>query len=351
MSIMKSYGIQSHVFGQGSPAETYDALLRLGEATVRDGFEAGLWLAQHHFASAAGVVSSPLVALAYLGARVPDLTLGTAVVALSLENPIRLAEDLSTLRTVAGRPVNVGLGSGNPGMLYEAFGIGEDDRRGLFERNLAKLRQLLRGESVIAGRQAMLSPYPAADLDQSLYRATWDAGRAAETAAAGLGLLLSFTRAGATEADAAKDSCQLHLPLIDAYEAAVPAGSARRVAIARSVYVTEDETERLKALQNAAAVFKRLKPGGEAITIEQWLADQNQTLAGYAEFAGLLVGPPDYIRGKLLADPVFARADTVLFQTMPLVNEYERTIESNHRLAREVLVGELGPGPRLVPTA
>jgi alkanesulfonate monooxygenase SsuD/methylene tetrahydromethanopterin reductase-like flavin-dependent oxidoreductase (luciferase family) len=351
MTAGKSYGIQSHVFVQGSPTETYGALLRLGEATVRDGFEAGLWLAQHHFAAATGLVSSPLVALAYLGARVPDLALGTAVVTLPLENPIRLAEDLSTLRTAVGRPIHLGLGSGNPGILYDAFGIGEDDRRDIFSRNLAKLRQLLRGESVIPGQKAALSPFPAADLDQSLYRATWDAKRAAEAAAADLGLLLSFTRAGATEKDAGKDSYQLHLPLIDAYEAAVPPGAAGRVAIARSVYVTDDEAERLGALQNAAALFSRLRPASDTRTFEQWLEAQNMTLAGYAEFQGLLVGPPGYIRDKLLADPVFARADTVLFQTMPLANEYERTIESNHRLAREVLVGELAPGPGLVPAA
>lgn len=333
------YGVLSHCQSEGNqaPEATYRAIIELASAAERDGFEE-FWIAQHHFSSGSGVVPSPLVVLAHVGALASTLTLGTAVIALPFEDPIRLAEDLATLRTLLGRPIHVGLSSGNPTARFEVFGIAAEERHEVFNSKFEQLRSLLAGRSVLPGEEVSLSPAPQ-DLGQELYRATSSPVSAAQTAAEGLGLLLSFSRAGAT-ADDDRNIVEIQSDLISAYDSALPPSAPGRLATARAVFVTDDEVERQGAYEHALALLRRYRQVGPTQASDPTIS-RGATVQDQAEFWGLVAGPSAYVQERLLADPVVQRADLVLFQTMPLVDEFERTIESNRRLAEEVLVGPL----------
>jgi alkanesulfonate monooxygenase SsuD/methylene tetrahydromethanopterin reductase-like flavin-dependent oxidoreductase (luciferase family) len=60
------------------------------------GFDS-VWLAEHHFHSFGGFLSSPPVIGAAIAQRTAKIRIGTAVTLLPYHNPLRIAEDYATL--------------------------------------------------------------------------------------------------------------------------------------------------------------------------------------------------------------------------------------------------------------
>jgi alkanesulfonate monooxygenase SsuD/methylene tetrahydromethanopterin reductase-like flavin-dependent oxidoreductase (luciferase family) len=133
-----------------SPADqaarrTYDELIESIVAAEEIGYDS-VWIGQHHFSPEDGGVPSPLVVLAAAAARTTRIQLGTAVVALPFEHPIRLAEDLSVLDEISGGRVQVGLGGARGDLqAFNTFGVDFLARHELFDRNLEILHNLLEG--------------------------------------------------------------------------------------------------------------------------------------------------------------------------------------------------------------
>ncbi|WP_445169069.1 LLM class flavin-dependent oxidoreductase [Mycolicibacterium sp. Dal123E01] len=133
-----------------SPADrparrTYDELIESIVAAEELGYDS-VWIGQHHFSPEDGGVPSPLVVLAAAAARTKRIQLGTAVVALPFEHPIRLAEDLSVLDEISGGRVQVGLGGARGDLqAFNTFGVDFSARHELFDRNLEILHLLLEG--------------------------------------------------------------------------------------------------------------------------------------------------------------------------------------------------------------
>ena len=86
--------------------------------------------------------------LAAAAARTKRIQLGTAVVALPFEHPIRLAEDLAVLDEISGGRVQIGLGGARGDLqAFNTFGVDFSARHELFDRNLEILHHLLEGRS------------------------------------------------------------------------------------------------------------------------------------------------------------------------------------------------------------
>ena len=82
-----------------------------------------VWLAESHFNADRSVLSSPLILASAIAARTRRMTVGTAVHVLPLGNPLRIAEETSTLDHVSGGRFEFGVGrSGLPGS-YEGYNI------------------------------------------------------------------------------------------------------------------------------------------------------------------------------------------------------------------------------------
>jgi alkanesulfonate monooxygenase SsuD/methylene tetrahydromethanopterin reductase-like flavin-dependent oxidoreductase (luciferase family) len=67
------------------------------------------WVAQHHFIAEEGGLPSPFVFLAQLAARTSRIRLGTGVVTLPLEDPVRVAEDAAVLDLLCDGRLEIGL--------------------------------------------------------------------------------------------------------------------------------------------------------------------------------------------------------------------------------------------------
>ena len=82
------------------------------------------WAAQAHF-NAIGSPSS-LSVLSAASQRTQHIRLGTAVITLAFEDPIRLAETASVVNTLTHNRLELGVGKGNPrgrsSAAYRAFG-------------------------------------------------------------------------------------------------------------------------------------------------------------------------------------------------------------------------------------
>ncbi|CAJ1580028.1 LLM class flavin-dependent oxidoreductase [[Mycobacterium] wendilense] len=135
-----------------SPADrpakiTYAELVDAIVAAEEIGYDS-VWIGQHHFSPEDGSVPSPLVLLATAAARTTRIDLGTAVIALPFEHPIRLAEDLAVLDEISGGRLQVGLGGARGDLqAFNTFGIDFSARHEFFDRNLEILQSLLERRS------------------------------------------------------------------------------------------------------------------------------------------------------------------------------------------------------------
>src|SRR4051812_10542301 len=91
---------------------------RAGHQTAPQGLELGeepgvdsAWVRHRHLQSG---ISSPVAVLAAATQRPRRIALGTAVIPLGWENPLRLAEDLATVDVLSGGRLNPGVSVGPP---------------------------------------------------------------------------------------------------------------------------------------------------------------------------------------------------------------------------------------------
>lgn len=121
------------------------------------GYDAG-WVRNRHFEP---FLSSPLLFLTAVSQHTRRLRLGTAVVPLRYEDPVRLAEDAANLDLLSGGRFELGLSSGYQApVLEEVFGTSGLDFRDEVRRRLDQLLAALRGD-VLAVPQEQFSTLPA----------------------------------------------------------------------------------------------------------------------------------------------------------------------------------------------
>src|SRR5689334_14219129 len=143
-------GFFTRVLDAAPPAERY----RLGTEQIihaeRFGFDAA-WVAQHHFHEIEGGVPAPLIFLTHVAARTSHIRLGTAIITLPLELPIRVAEDASQLDIMSGGRLEVGVAPGGNLSMYTAFGLDSKDRHTLMVHHLDLLRVAWAGRALPGG--------------------------------------------------------------------------------------------------------------------------------------------------------------------------------------------------------
>jgi luciferase family oxidoreductase group 1 len=97
-----------------------------------------VWPAEHHF-SEYGYCASPAVHLAYVAARTKRLRLGTGVVVLPLNHPVRVAEDYATLDLISDGRVELGLGRGYQPHEFRGYGVEQSKSRQIFQEGVEVL--------------------------------------------------------------------------------------------------------------------------------------------------------------------------------------------------------------------
>jgi putative FMN-dependent luciferase-like monooxygenase len=204
----------------------------------RFGFDTA-WVAQHHFHEREGGLPSPFVFLGHLAARTSRIRLGTGIITLPLELPVRVAEDATVLDLISGGRLELGVGNGGNPTAFAGFELDGEHRGDLFARNLARLRSALAGDR-IPGGDTLYPQKP--DLVERIWQATFSVSGGTRAGLAGDGLMLSRTQPR-PEANPHATLAELQDPIIDAYLAALPAGRAPRIVGSRSVFVAETRAE------------------------------------------------------------------------------------------------------------
>src|SRR6516164_10361573 len=218
---LKRLGFFTRLLDQADAAERY----RLATAQIahaeRWGFDSA-WIAQHHFHEGEGGLPAPFVFLAQAAAHTKRLRLGTGIVTLPLELPIRVAEDAVVLDLMCGQRLEVGVGPGGNLTAFTAFGLDANDRHKLMNGNLELMRTAWGGGALPGGDKL----YPASPtLVDRIWQATFSVEGARRAGLAGDGLMLSRTQPRSADAPNAV-LADIQNPMIDAYLTALPKGVA-----------------------------------------------------------------------------------------------------------------------------
>jgi alkanesulfonate monooxygenase SsuD/methylene tetrahydromethanopterin reductase-like flavin-dependent oxidoreductase (luciferase family) len=98
------------LFNGDDPRPGHETTLEIIELGERLGFDSA-WVRHRHLQYG---ISSPVAVLAAASQRTSRIDLGTAVIPLGWENPLRLAEDLATVDILSGGRLNPGISVGPP---------------------------------------------------------------------------------------------------------------------------------------------------------------------------------------------------------------------------------------------
>ncbi|GLL02161.1 LLM class flavin-dependent oxidoreductase [Dactylosporangium matsuzakiense] len=239
-------GFLTHVHGYGKPAgQVYAELLDTIGAAEDLGYDA-VFLAQHHFRHDGSRLPAPLVLLAAAARRTRRIELGTAVVTLPLEDPLRFAEDAAVLDGLSGGRVQLGLGTGGANAAaYPAFGFTRDTLDERYDTALATVHSALAGAPI--GESSLVLHPPAPGLRERVWQSTSRPEKAARIARAGDGLLLgTFIHKPEDE----------QLPLIEAYRAAWTGPGRPRIGATRAVFPGDSRPAALADLGRGLKLFR-----------------------------------------------------------------------------------------------
>ena len=291
-----------------SAGDVLTQTIELAEAAEELGID-GAYVRVHHFARQ---LATPWPLLAAMGARTSRIELGTGVIDLRYEQPVRMAEEAAAADLIAGGRLQLGVSRGSPETAlagYEHFGLvpaaGETDAD-MARRHGAEFLDAIRGARVARANPQMaggmsggLAVEPRSPgLDERIW---WGSGtRNTAVWAAQQGYNLQSSTLLTEDTGVPFDELQaeqIHL-FRDAWDAA---GHERtpRVSVSRSIIPITSDLDR--------AYFGRGRGEGDQVG---WLD------GGVARFGRSYTGEPDVIAAELAQDEAVRLVDTVLL-TVP----------------------------------
>ncbi len=307
-----------------APAERYRLATEQIIYAEAYGFDSA-WVAQHHFRAEEGGLPAPFVFLAQAAAKTSRIRLGTGIVTLPLENPVRVAEDASVLDLLSGGRLELGMGSGGTPSAFAAFGLDSADRGTIFERHLAIVRDALAGSPL--GGEDTLYP-PARQLLDRIWQATFSVGGGTRAGKAGDGLMLSRTQPRTREAPGASLGDLQH-PIIDAYLAALPPDREPRILGSRTLFVADNRDE---ALRFADIGLRRI--------VDHFLTTghiiSGRSLSDLIAAFDVHVGTPEDVIASLRSDSTLERVTDLVFQAHSVDPPHPYVLRSLELIATEV---------------
>jgi alkanesulfonate monooxygenase SsuD/methylene tetrahydromethanopterin reductase-like flavin-dependent oxidoreductase (luciferase family) len=346
-------GFLTHLHIGDDAAHSYRLALDLFERAEELGYDSG-WVAQHHFLHNAGRLPSTLAFLAAAAQRTRHLQLGTAIVILPLEDPVRVAEDAAVVDTLSGGRLQLGLGSGGDPLTFAAFGQELASRRDRYAQGVQTIRDALVGRP-INGTEAILYP-PAPTLADRLWESTLSPEGGARIGQHGNGLLLART---AFLSDEPTDVNQL--PVAQAYlaahasspspcarerglggEGALASGGevspAPRIGLSRAVYPADDRRTAVAHLEHGVAAYAETM-------IERGYFPRGLSQEAYFKRSHIHYGHPEEVIESLRADLLLPLTTDLICQVQPGHPTPDQMIRALERIATEVAPA-LGWQPR-----
>ncbi|NKQ57566.1 LLM class flavin-dependent oxidoreductase [Amycolatopsis sp. K13G38] len=324
------------LFDESDPRAGHESTLNIIELGERLGFDSA-WVRHRHFQLG---ISSPVAVLAAATQRTTRIELGTAVMPLGWENPLRLAEDLATVDILSGGRLNPGMSVGPPthwehvkDALYPDTADAEDFG---YER-VRRLLGFIRGEpaSGFRGTEGIevysdrVQPH-----SPGLARRLWYGGAGLRSARWAGENAMNFLTSSVVKAEESEDFAEIQLSHIRAFRAQHPEGERARVSQGLVVIPTDSASAEQRAKYEAyvrARTPRTASPQGPARLM----------------FAPDLVGPSDRIAEQLYAHVAFREVDEVAF-ALPFTFEHDDYLQILTDLATKLgpALGWSGPAQR-----
>ena len=312
------------LFDESDPRRGHESTLEIIELGEQLGFDSA-WLRHRHLQYG---ISSPIAVLAAAAQRTSKIELGTAVIPLGWENPLRLAEDLATVDVLSGGRLNPG-GSVGPPMNYDrvkdALYPDTAEVEDFTYERVNRLLRFVRGQmaSDFSGMQGFevfsdrVQPH-----SQGLAGRMWYGGaslRSAQWAGEhGMNLLASSV----VKAEVSEDFAEIQLSHIRAFRAHHPDGERARVSHGLVVIPTDTASAQQRAKYEAYAdkrMPRTTAPQGPARMM----------------FAPDLVGSSAEIAERLQAHAAFREVDEVAF-ALPFTFDHDDYVQILTDIATEL---------------
>jgi putative FMN-dependent luciferase-like monooxygenase len=301
-------GFFTRLLDQADAAERYRLAIAQIVHAESYGFDSA-WIAQHHFHEDEGGLPAPFVFLAQVAAQTKRIRLGTGIVTLPLEFPIRVAEDAAVLDLMCGGRLEVGIGPGGNLSAYRAFDLDSAERTALLVHHHRVLPDAWAGRPLLGGDR-LYPPNP--NLVDRVWQATFNVDGARRAGAAGDGLMLSRTQPRPADRPHLSLS-DIQNPMIDAYLEALPPDRVPRILASRTVFAADAHEEALRfaaiGLERQRARFAVIGRAGfvEGMSLHDRIAAMD-----------IHMGTADDVIASLRTDSVLARATDLTVQVHPV---------------------------------
>jgi alkanesulfonate monooxygenase SsuD/methylene tetrahydromethanopterin reductase-like flavin-dependent oxidoreductase (luciferase family) len=301
------------LFDGADPGPGHETTLQVIERGEQLGFDSA-FVRHRHLQYG---ISSPVAVLAAATQRTRRIQLGTAVIPLGWENPLRLAEDLATVDILSGGRLNPGISVGPPmhwddvkGALYPDTADIEDFG---YER-ASRLLRLVGGEkaSSFAGREGVVEEWSDRVQPHSpgLVDRVWYGGGSLRSARWAGEQGLNFLSSNVIKAEESEDFAEIQASQIRTFRAANPTG---RVSQGLVVIPTDSATDEQRARYAAyveARTPRTTTPHGPARMM----------------FAADLLGTSEQIAEALYAHAGFREVGEVVF-ALPFSFEHDDYVQ------------------------
>jgi alkanesulfonate monooxygenase SsuD/methylene tetrahydromethanopterin reductase-like flavin-dependent oxidoreductase (luciferase family) len=303
------------LFDAAEPRRGHESTLEIIELGERLGFDSA-WVRHRHLQYG---ISSPVALLAAASQRTSRIQLGTAVIPLGWENPLRLAEDLATVDILSGGRLNPGVSVGPPmhfAKVQEALYPGTADAEDFSYERVRRLLDFVRGApatdfSGVEGFEVFsdrVQPQSA-----GLGSRMWYGGASLRSAEWAGAHGMNFLTSSVVKAEKSEDFGEIQLSHIRTFRAHHPDGDRARVSQGLVVIPTDSASPEQRAKYEEYArrrLPRTAQPQGPARMM----------------FAADLVGPSAEIAERLYADAAFREVDEVAF-ALPFTFDHDDYVQ------------------------
>jgi alkanesulfonate monooxygenase SsuD/methylene tetrahydromethanopterin reductase-like flavin-dependent oxidoreductase (luciferase family) len=303
------------LFDAADPRPGHESTLRIIELGEQLGFDSA-WVRHRHLQYG---ISSPVAVLAAASQRTSRIELGTAVIPLGWENPLRLAEDLATVDILSGGRLNPGVSVGPPmhyGEVKQALYPDTADIEDFSYERVQRLLRLVRGEAATGVRGVegfevfsdRVQPHA-----QGLINRMWYGGASIRSAQWAGEHGMNFLTSSVVKAEESESFDDIQLSHVRTFRAHHPDGERARICQGLVVIPTDTASAEQRA-KYAQYVEKRMprtaSPQGPARMM----------------FAADLVGTSADIAERLYSQAAFREVDEVAF-ALPFSFEHDDYVQ------------------------
>jgi alkanesulfonate monooxygenase SsuD/methylene tetrahydromethanopterin reductase-like flavin-dependent oxidoreductase (luciferase family) len=237
------------LFDEADPRRGHESTLDIIELGEQLGFDSA-WVRHRHLQYG---ISSPVAVLAAASQRTSRIELGTAVIPLGWENPLRLAEDLATVDILSGGRLNPGVSVGPPmhyDQVKQALYPDTTDIEDFSYDRMQRLLDFVRGEpathfSGIEGFEVFsdrVQPHA-----QGLGRRMWYGGASLRSAQWAGEHGMNFLTSSVVKAEESEDFAEIQLSHIRTFRSHHPDGDRARVSQGLVVIPTDAASPQQRA--------------------------------------------------------------------------------------------------------